>query len=332
MTPPQPKPDVSRNQEVTRLAPSPTGALHLGTARSFLVNWALAKQHGWKIVLRLVDLDGPRIKDDADKLAIDLLAWLGMGWDEGPHYQAKDLTPYHAALCRLLEHGAIYPCTCTRKDLQEAQSAPHDTGHELRYPGTCRPGEHDNSSLACDNILRDSHQAWRVIVTEGGISFNDQLQGPQSVDVHQHVGDFIVASKAGLPAYQLAVVVDDARQGVTQVVRGDDLIRSTARQIMLYRLLGLHPVPTYTHLPLVLGTDGRRLAKRHGDTRLDSYRQRGVRPERIVGLLAFWSGITPKRCEMDARTFARSFDPGKLGLDPVTFTKEDEAWLLADCS
>lgn len=332
MTPPQPEPVAAHKQEVTRLAPSPTGALHLGNARSFLVNWALAKQRGWKIVLRIEDLDGPRIKGEADKLAIDLLAWLGMDWDEGPHYQAQDLTPYHAALCKLLEHRAIYPCTCTRKDLQEAQSAPHDNGHELRYPGTCRPAENDSCDLGCDDILRDSHQAWRVIVPEGDITFEDQLHGPQSIDVHQQVGDFIVASKAGLPAYQLAVVIDDARQCVTQVVRGDDLIRSTARQLLLYRLLGLQPEPTYTHLPLVLGQDGRRLAKRHGDTRLDTYRQRGVRPERLVGLLAFWSGITTDRTEMETHTFAQAFDPGKLGLEPVTFTKEDEAWLLADCS
>ena len=316
---------------MTRLAPSPTGALHLGNARSFLINWAMARQAGWRIVLRIEDLDGPRIKDDADKLAIDLLGWLGMDWDEGPYYQASDLAPYHAALCQLLEHGEIYPCVCTRKDIEQAQSAPHEDSHELRYPGTCRPEAHINTIFDCSELLKESHQAWRLIVPEGEIAFEDGLHGLQRVDNHQTVGDFIVASKAGLPAYQLAVVVDDARQGVTQVVRGDDLIRSTGRQLLIYDRLGLGPVPSYTHLPLVLGHDGRRLAKRHGDTRLDTYRQRGVSADRIVGLLASWSGIVDQLTEMSAKTFAEAFDLTKLSKDPVTFTEEHEAWLLQDC-
>lgn len=332
MATPQPNAQPVATSGVTRLAPSPTGALHLGNARSFLVNWALAKQHGWRIVLRIEDLDGPRIKDHADTLAIDLLSWLGLDWDEGPYYQAHDLAPYHAALCKLLERGSIYPCTCTRKDIQEAQSAPHDDGHELRYPGTCRPASEEQRLSDCGELLRDSHQAWRLMVPDGEVAFVDRLHGTQSVDVQQQVGDFIVASKAGLPAYQLAVVIDDARQGVTQVVRGDDLIRSTGRQLLLYRLLELEPVPTYTHLPLVLGPDGRRLAKRHGDTRLDHYRGQGVSAKRIIGLLAYWSGVVHRLCELDTDAFVEGFSMDRLGRGPVTFTKEDEAWLLAGCS
>lgn len=332
MATPQPNDQANGSPGVTRLAPSPTGALHLGNARSFLINWALAKQHGWRIVLRIEDLDGPRIKGNADTLAIDLLGWLGMDWDDGPYYQANDLAPYHAALCRLLEQGLIYPCSCTRKDIQEAQSAPHDDAHELRYPGTCRPASHDERLTDGAELLKDSRQAWRLIVSDDEVSFLDRLHGPQRVDVHGQVGDFIVASKAGLPAYQLAVVIDDARQGVTQVVRGDDLIRSTGRQLLLYRLLGLEPVPAYTHLPLVLGHDGRRLAKRHGDTRIDYYRELGVSAERIIGLLAYWSGVTDQRREMDARAFGEGFNLERLSREPITFTKEDEAWLLAGCS
>lgn len=331
MATPQPNTQPTGTTGVTRLAPSPTGALHLGNARSFLVNWAMAKQNGWRVVLRIEDLDGPRIKDQADTLAIDLLGWLGLDWDDGPYYQANDLAPYHAALCRLMEQGLIYPCTCTRKDIQEAQSAPHEDGHELRYPGTCRPAVADEQRTDGGELLKDSRQAWRVIVPDDAIHFVDRLHGPQDVDVHGQVGDFIVASKAGLPAYQLAVVIDDARQEVTRVVRGDDLIRSTGRQLLLYRLLGLEPVPQYTHLPLVLGHDGRRLAKRHGDTRLDHYREQGVSAERITGLLGYWSGVTEKRIEMDAGAFCEGFNLDRLGREPVTFTKEDEAWLLAGC-
>ena len=316
-----------RSGDVTRLAPSPTGALHLGNARTFLVNWALARQQGWRIVLRIEDLDGPRIKNQADKLAIDLLGWLGMDWDEGPHYQAHDLAPYHDALCSLLQRSEIYPCTCTRKDILEAQSAPHDS-HELRYPGTCRPESDTFDALDCSDLLKDSAQAWRLMVHHGEVAFDDRLHGRQAVDVHAQVGDFIVASKAGLPAYQLAVVIDDARQGVTQVVRGDDLIRSTGRQLLLYERLGLGPVPAYTHLPLVLGPDGKRLAKRHGDTRLDHYRKQGVLAERIIGLLASWSGILDAPEPMSAMDFAQAFDLNKMSHEPAVYTEENEAWLL----
>ncbi len=321
----------SADREVTRLAPSPTGALHLGNARTFLINWALARQNGWRIVLRIEDLDGPRIKSDADQQAIDILDWLGLNWDEGPVYQAHDLTPYHQALSGLLSRGEIYPCTCTRKDIQNAQSAPHADEHELRYPGTCRPTLPIDPPHRQDALLTESDTAWRVIVPPESVGYEDQLHGPQSVDVQREVGDFIVASKAGRPAYQLAVVVDDARQGVTQVVRGDDLLRSTGRQLLLYRMLAFAPVPTYTHLPLVLGTDGQRLAKRHGDTRLSAYRQRGVRPQRLVGLLARWSALVDRRVEMTADEFADGFDLSRLGREPVMWTQEDEAWLLDGC-
>ncbi|GAB4107956.1 MAG: tRNA glutamyl-Q(34) synthetase GluQRS [Phycisphaeraceae bacterium] len=329
--PEQPTKPGQLSPAVTRLAPSPTGALHLGNARTFLINWALAKQHGWRIVLRIEDLDGPRVKPGADTQAIGLLAWLGMDWDEGPYYQASELSPYHEALCRLLRHGLIYPCTCSRKDIEQAQSAPHQDSHELRYPGTCRPGPEADRAYDCGSLLEASHQAWRIIVPEDAIAFDDRLHGRQSVNIHEQVGDFIVATKSGLPAYQLAVVVDDARQGVTDVVRGDDLLGSTARQLWLYRVLELEPVPRYTHLPLVLGPDGRRLAKRHGDTRLDRYRQMGVSSERVIGLIAWWSGVCDERTEMSAQVFAERFSLERLPRNPVTYTQEDEAWLLAGC-
>lgn len=311
----------------TRLAPSPTGALHLGNARTFLVNWALARRSGWRIVMRVEDLDGPRVKPGATEQALDVLRWLGLDWDGEPVYQLCDLAPYRQALARLHERGLIYPCRCTRKEIEQAQSAPHEDDHELRYPGTCRPTTspvHENAAL-----LQEDATAWRVIVPDEDVTFTDMFHGEQRVNVQQHVGDFVVATKAGLPAYQLAVVVDDARQGVTDVVRGDDLLGSTARQLILYRLLGLAPLPRYLHLPLVLGPDGRRLAKRHGDTRLSTYREQGVAAQRIVGLLAWWCGATDEREPMSAATFAQRFELGRMPRGPVTFTHEDEAWLTA---
>lgn len=320
----------------TRLAPSPTGALHLGNARTFLINWALARQHGWEIILRIDDLDGPRVKPGAAAGAIEDLKWLGLDWHGQPAYQRAVLSPYHEALNRLRDRGLTYPCTCTRREIEWAQSAPHAEEHEMRYPGTCRPSEKGKSNppTAADPLTAfDAHPVgWRLIVPNRSIEFADQIHGTQSVNVQEQTGDFLVATKSGLPAYQLAVVVDDAHQGVTDIVRGDDLISSTGRQLWLYRLLELAPpapLPRYWHLPLVLGPDGRRLAKRHGDTRLASYRQRGTTARRVIGLLAYWCGITTKRTEMTSATFCEGFDLSCLPRGPVVFTQEDHAWLIA---
>ena len=339
---------------VSRLAPSPTGALHLGNARTFLINWAMARQNNWQLRLRIDDLVGPRLKPETAQLVIDQLIWLGLDWDGQPLYQSQTLEPYQQALQTLRDKNLIYPCQCTRKEIALAQSAPHQDEHELRYPGTCRPANpaarlaqhHRPQALLHDDMTT----AWRVIVPDQHVTFHDVIQGPQSFNVQQQVGDFIVATKNGQPAYQLAVVVDDQRQSVTEIVRGDDLLRSTARQLLLYHMLSTDPapaaspdtkppsqsgpseisqiaIPTYYHLPLVLGADGRRLAKRHGDTRLLHYQQHGVPPEAIIGLLAFWSGITDRRQPMTTAQFAQRFDPGRLPAEPATFTSQDEAYL-----
>jgi len=309
----------------TRIAPSPTGALHLGNARTMLVNWALARQRGWQIVLRIEDLDGPRITPGADAEAIDVLAWLGIDWDEGPYYQRRDLTAYEAALMRLAEHGRVYPCRCTRKQIEQASlSAPHGDEHELRYPGTCRPASMDPTDYQASY---EGQFAWRVRVAEGATLFDDAFAGRHRHDVQATTGDFLVATKQGLPSYQLAVVVDDARQNIDGVVRGDDLLGSTHRQRHLQRLLDLPPAH-YWHLPLVVGEDGRRLAKRHGDSRISHYRASGVRAERIIGLLAEWCGLGP-RTEMRAYEFLQQFELERISRTPIIYTAADDAWLLA---
>ena len=310
-------------EDVTRLAPSPTGALHLGNARTFLINWALARQQGWRIVLRIEDLDTPRTKRGADVDAIKTLHWLGMSWDQGPYYQVADLSRYQAALERLAARGAIYPCGCTRSQIVSAQSAPHGDEHELRYPGTCRPPE-----PAPVRYVREADVCWRLRVPDETVEFTDVFAGPQVVNVQRLVGDFVVATRAGLPAYQLAVVVDDHDQGVTQVVRGDDLISSTPRQMLLYRELDLGEPPRYLHVPLVLGEDGRRLAKRHGDTRLSTFREGQIEAERIIGLIAGWCGMA--REPMTAAAFAGRFDLQRLSHGPVTYTDADRRWLMQE--
>lgn len=309
----------------TRLAPSPTGALHLGNARTFLVNWVLARQRGWKIVLRIEDLDGPRIKAGATEQAIELLEWLGLDWDEGPLFQLHDQSAYQAALKKLAEQQAIYPCRCTRKQLEAASlSAPHGHEHDLRYPGNCRPPA---DQLADTTLLGAEGVAWRILVPDQPTVFEDTFAGRQEFNIQQTVGDFLVATKAGLTSYQLTVVVDDARQKIDQVVRGDDLLASTPRQILLYDGLNLGPPPTYTHLPLVIGEDGRRLAKRHGDSRLMHYREQGVPPERVIGLLSEWCGIGPRR-EMSLEEFLEQFELQKISPKPIVFTTDDDVWLL----
>ncbi len=328
---------VSRHAAgVTRLAPSPTGALHLGNARTFILTWAIARRAGWRIVLRVEDLDGPRVKPGAIQSCISLLEWLGMDWDEGPIVQSHDLEPHVEAMRRLARGGLVYPCDLSRAEIEAAASAPHHepmniaggtpappgSGREARFPPELRP------PLA-PREFDERETNWRFAVPTGAVGvvrFDDAFAGPQALSPADTIGDFVVWTRRAQPAYQLAVVADDRRQGVTDVIRGDDLLDSAARQLFLYRALGLAPEPRHWHLPLVVGPDGRRLAKRHGDTRLDTYRARGVRPERVAGLLARWCGIDAD--EMNAREFSDRLDLATIPRSPVVMRPEDERWLL----
>ncbi len=306
---------------ITRLAPSPTGALHLGNARTFLINWAHARQTGAQIQLRIDDLDGPRVKAGADQGAIDDLAWLGLDWD-GPAVRQTDAPePYAQALAQLDTAGHTYRCPATRREIAAAAAAPHAGAHDVRYPGLYRPEN------APPPIAPDTPTAVRLRVAPGVMRFADQFAGAQAFDVDATVGDFLVATKAGLPAYQLAVVVDDHRAGITDVVRGDDLLSSTARQALVAQALGLTPPQRYYHVPLVLGPDGHRLAKRHGDTRVAAYRDAGVPPEGIVGLLAHTCGLSDHLTPWTANAFRDAFDWQRLPPCPCTLTPEHDTWL-----
>ncbi|MBX3382970.1 MAG: hypothetical protein KF864_05620 [Phycisphaeraceae bacterium] len=316
-------------QETTRLAPSPTGALHLGNARTFLVNWAMARRRGWRIVLRIEDLDTPRVKPGVLDLTVDLLGWLGIDWDAGPYIQSHDGAYHREAMTRLVADGNAYPSAMTRAEIAGAASAPQEGHHEVVFPSSLRPKEWTRR-------FDDLAPSWRLVVPDGEVvEFVDRFAGPQRFEPARSIGDFVVwtrrdSARPGQSAYQLAVVVDDARQGVTQVVRGDDLLDSAARQRLIARMLGLTPVGDYWHLPLVRGEDGRRLAKRHGDTRLDVYRACGVRPERIIGLVAHWCGVTDRRREMSAQEFRGALGISMIPRGPVVFTREDDAWLRSN--
>jgi glutamyl-tRNA synthetase len=308
---------------VTRLAPSPTGALHLGNARTFLVNWALARREGWRLLLRMEDLDGPRVRPEAAAGVVDVLRWLGIDGYESVGSQSDDLDPYRDAMRTFAAAGLVYPCALTRREIEQAARAPHAGEHELRFPDELRPDAPSPRRFDAEDTN------YRLRVEPEAIAIDDAFAGPSTHAPYDEVGDFVVWTRRGVPSYQLAVVVDDARQGVTDVVRGADLLPSAARQVLLYRALDLAP-PRWWHLPLVVGTDGRRLAKRHGDTRVTTYRDRGVEAARVVGLLGFWCGITPERRPLDPDGFCRGLDMARLSAEPITFTAKDHEWLLSE--
>jgi glutamyl-tRNA synthetase len=292
---PQRRDSDSPAAAIGRLAPSPTGAQHIGNARTYLIAWLSIRSRGGKMIFRIEDIDSPRIKPGAADLLVEDLSWLGLNWDEGPVAQTARLSLYEDALKRLQTLERVYPCTCTRSDVELAASAPHAEHEGPAYPGTCI-----HRRVADASGLAGKPFAWRFRAEGRVPAFDDGFRGQVTFHPRLTGGDFVVWKSAGTPAYQLAVVVDDAALGITEVIRGDDLIPSTPRQLLLYEALGLKP-PRFIHLPLVVGTDGRRLAKRHGDTRLSSLRTAGVRPEAIIGLLAWSCGWLPRVESISAR-------------------------------
>ena len=299
---------------VGRLAPSPTGAQHVGNARTYLIAWLAALSAGGRVVLRIEDIDSPRIKAGAAEQAMDDLRWLGLDWDGDPLVQTQRLTHYQNVLADFRQRELVYPCTCTRNDVASAASAPHQEHEGPAYPGTCA-GRH-----AGDAESLDRPYSWRFRVTDSS-EFDDRFRGLVKIDIRQIGRDFVVWKSAGTPAYQLAVVADDAAQGVTEVIRGDDLLPSTPRQILLYQALGLAP-PSFAHVPLVVGSDGRRLAKRHGDTRLSTLRDAGVTAESLVGLLAWSCGWLSNPEPISAKDLSPLFRLDTIPEQPFVLTPE----------
>jgi glutamyl/glutaminyl-tRNA synthetase len=266
-----------------RIAPSPTGYLHLGHARTFWMAQQRAREHGGVLVLRNEDLDPARSRPEFVRAMMEDLRWFGFEWEEGPdvggpfapYNQSERIHHYRAALDRLRTGGFIYPCTCSRKDIQQAAQAPHAADDEAIYPGTCR----GNSEATVLN----SKFSWRFRVPDGEtISFTDENFGPQSFVAGKHFGDFVVWRPDDVPSYQLSVVMDDAAMQITEVVRGTDLLVSTARQLQLYRALKL-TAPAFFHCPLMTDERGERLAKRHEALSLRSLRASGKSSEEIRG-------------------------------------------------
>jgi glutamyl-tRNA synthetase len=296
-----------------RLAPSPTGAQHVGNARTYLIAWLSARSRGGRVILRVEDIDVWRNKPGAVEQLVDDLRWLGLDWDGEPVQQSLRLPEHVAALEHLKRPELVYPCTCSRTDIQNAASAPHLEHEGPTYPRTCA------HRRAADADSLTTPFAWRLRVDDSP-PFDDLFAGRQHIDLTMAQGDFVVWRSMDVPAYQLAVVVDDAAAGVTEVIRGDDLLTSTPRQLLLYRMLGLTP-PAFAHVPLVIGEDGRRLAKRHGDTRLASMRAAGVRPEQLVGLLAHSCGWIDRPEPIAAKELVPLFRLGAIPKEPFVLTQ-----------
>jgi glutamyl-tRNA synthetase len=264
-----------------RIAPTPTGDMHVGHARTFVEAWRRAESAGGSVVLRIEDLDPLRCRDEWTERAIDDLAWLGVRWAEGPLYQSRRRAVYEGVWRTLLDGGHIYPSNVSRREMRDAAHAPHEDEEgaepifppELRAPfGAGRDASHPAGTL------------WRFRVPDGEvIRFTDACRGEQAFTAGVDFGDFVVWRRDDVPAYELAVVADDIAMGITEVVRGEDLLRSTARQLLVYRALGAAP-PAWCHLPLVRDADGRRLAKRHQSLSIRELRARGLSPIDVLAL------------------------------------------------
>jgi glutamyl-tRNA synthetase len=270
-----------------RLAPSPTGYLHLGHARTFWIAQQRAQERNGILVLRNEDLDRSRCRAEFVASMFEDLAWFGFHWQEGPdiggpfgpYSQSERLHLYRAVFRQLQAKGLVYPCNCSRQDVLRALQAPHQGEDEPIYPGTCRP--EPGVVISVDPAASSPRTNWRFRVPDGmRISFLDGCYGPQSFIAGKDFGDFVVWRHDDVPAYHLAVVADDTAMGITEIVRGEDLLKSTARQLLIYQALGLEP-PLVYHCPLVTDEQGVRLAKRHDSLSLRTLRKNGAEPARL---------------------------------------------------
>jgi glutamyl-tRNA synthetase len=311
---------------VGRLAPSPTGGLHLGHARTFLLAWLAVRRAGGRVIMRIEDLDRSRARSEAVQTATEDIRWLGLDWDEGPdiggpsapYLQSERTESYEQMLESLKKSESVYPCTCTRADVVRAASAPHADDEGPAYPGTC-----SHRSAGDVAALADRPFSWRFRVPPGVVEWNDLVLGRVAVDPARAGGDFIVARNQAGHSYQLAVVVDDFLMGVNQVIRGNDLVPSTPRQILLYRRAGW-PEPQFGHVSLAVDADGRRLAKRDGSLTLAALRENRVDPRVLIGALVQSCGWTQELTPMVPSDAIGLCNPLAVSQEPWVVTRE---WL-----
>jgi glutamyl-tRNA synthetase len=313
MSPPEiePKTVAAPTGRDGRFAPSPTGPLQVGNLRTALLAWLFARSAGARFLVRVEDLDRSRVRPGIEEDQLADLRAIGLDWDGPVLRQSERMGLYEEAIAQLDGEGLLYPCYCTRKEIRAAVSAPHGIAAADRYPGTCR--ELTGAERA-EKEAAGRPPALRVRAEGARISFEDRLLGRQEGETD----DFVLRRNDGTPAYQLAVVVDDADGGIGEVVRGADLVDSTPRQILLCRLLGL-PVPRYAHVPLVLGPDGRRLAKRHGAVTLEDRAAQGDGPGEVLAWMARSLGLAEPGEKPAVEDLLARFDPEKLPREPTVW-------------
>lgn len=306
---------------VGRFAPSPTGRMHLGNVFAAMMSWLSVRSAGGRWVLRIEDLDPQRSKLEYARRLEDDLHWLGLDWDEGgvdglggngPYLQSLRGEIYEDALEKLKATGLTYPCFCTRADIMATQ-APHQSDGRVIYAGTCRP-----KNMPCHIVEPERKHATRIFVPDMDIDFTDRVYGGQRVNLSRHCGDFVVRRADGAWAYQLAVVVDDIAMGINEVVRGCDLLLSSAQQIYLYQLFNQTP-PEYAHVPLICNLSGQRLSKRDKGLDMECLRLKYT-PEQILGLLAYTAGIIDRNEPVSASDLVGQFDWDKIKAEEKIIT------------
>ena len=295
-----------------RFAPSPSGRMHLGNVFSAMMAWLSVRSQDGEMVLRIEDLDPDRCRREYAETLKDDLRWLGLDWDREQIPQSQRTAAYAAEFERLRDLGLVYPCYCSRGELHAA-SAPHATDGRVLYAGTCR------NLTEAQRAAKTKAPAWRLMVPDRVYGFEDSLQGHFEENLARDCGDFLIRRADGVYAYQLAVVTDDDQGGITEVVRGMDLLDSTPRQLYLYELLHLTP-PQFSHVPLLVAPDGRRLSKREKDLDLGVLRQ-NYTPEQLLGRLAHLAGLLDRPESVSARELAGEFSWKKVKKEPVVLER-----------
>jgi len=302
----------------TRFAPSPTGYLHIGGARTALFNWLFSRHHGGEFVLRIEDTDQQRSTDESTKAILDAMTWMGLNWDEGPHFQAQRVDMHREMVQKLIKEGKAYHCTCTSEELDAKRKDALATGKKPKYDGTCRDKDLKKSP---GSVVRFRGAQTGITIVEdlikGNISFNND-----------ELDDLIIERGDGYPTYNFAVVIDDALMNITHVIRGDDHVNNTPRQILMYQALGFD-VPKFAHVPMILGSDKARLSKRHGATSVMAYKEMGYLPEALVNYLVRLGWSHGDQEIFSPKELIEHFDFSAVGKSPAVFNPEKLLWLNA---
>ncbi len=306
----------------TRFAPSPTGYLHIGGARTALFSWAYARKHGGQFILRIEDTDRERSTLEAERAILDGLEWLGLDWDEGPYYQMQRLARYREVAEQLIAAGHAYHCYASREELEAMREEQRARGEKPRYDGRWRP-EPDKPlpepPAGVTPVLRFRNPQ------DGSVSFHDLIKGPITV-ANSELDDLVLMRADGIPTYNFGVVVDDWDMGITHVIRGDDHVNNTPRQINILKALGA-PIPIYAHVPMILGHDGERLSKRHGAVSVLQYRDDGYLPEALINYLARLGWGYGDAEKFDLKSFVKWFDVADVSHSAARFDQGKLTWL-----